>query len=250
MNAVAARRSGAPSQPVRIVSLVLAALGSGIPLLVLLLGLSVHAIRTMGAPTQLIELLPYTAPTPEPREPPPAPSVPRPRPEPARAAPEPAPLAAAPPATPVDRTPARLAPPAPATAPESAAGTSAGTGTADGTAGSGTGGNGAGGSGSGGGLLEPSWVVEAGYRELAPHNPPRARIDKVNGTVLLACRGTPARRVRDCRVLYEKPRGYGFGEAAVAASRSFQINPPMRDGRIDERAWIGIPISFNNRPGR
>jgi TonB family protein len=48
-------------------------------------------------------------------------------------------------------------------------------------------------------------------------------------------------------VVSESPPGYGFGSAALAAARSFRINPPMRDGRIDEAAWVGIPVSFNNR---
>jgi hypothetical protein len=140
-----------------------------------------------------------------------------------------------------------VAVPAPATAPDPGSGTAAaGNGVASGDGGAGTGGAGAGGSGTGGGLLPASWAVVPGYRELAPHNPPRARIDRINGTVLLACHGTAAMRLRDCRVVYETPRGYGFGEAGLAATPSFRINPPMRDGRSDESAWIGIPVSFNN----
>ncbi|MES2443635.1 MAG: TonB family protein [Pseudomonadota bacterium] len=247
MNAVAARRSGVPSPSIRLAALVLAALASGIPLLMLLLGLSIRTIEAIRSAPVLVELIPLPTPVPEPPPPPPQTSAPRVRPHPAAAAAAPAPLAAPPPATPVDSTPNPVAPPAPPPAPASGSGTSAGAGAGNGTGGSGTGGNGDGGTGTGGGaLLPPSWVTVPGYRELAPHNPAMARNERVNGSVLLACHGTATRRLTGCRVVQEAPRGYGFGKAGIAAARSFRINPPMRDGRVDEAAWVGIPISFNN----
>lgn len=248
MNAVA-RPSGGPTNPVRAFALLLAALASAIPLLMLLYGLSGRAIEAMRQVPLLVQLLPEARPTPE-AVPPPPPSpraVEKVRPERAAAAAAPAPVSAAPPASPVDRTPAPEAAPAPATAPVASTGASAGGGSASGSGGDGTGGSGAGGTGTGGGLLPPSWVVVPGYRELAPHNPGIARNEKINGTVLLACHGTARKRLTGCRVVYESPKGYGFGDAGLASAPSFRINPPMRDGRIDEAAWIGIPVSFNNK---
>lgn len=250
MHAVSARRSGAPTNPVRAVSLVLAALASAIPLLMLLYGLSVRSFEAMRQMPILVQLIPEPQPLPEPPPPPPSPAVPRVRPERAAAAPAPAPapVAAPQPASPVERMPDPAVAPAPVSAPVSGSGTSAGSGMASGDGGSGSGGNGAGGSGTGGGALQPpSWVAVPGYRELAPHNPGIARNEKINGTILLACHVTAAKRTTGCRVLSESPAGYGFGSGALAAARSFRINPPRRDGRIDETAWVGIPVSFNNK---
>lgn len=247
MSAVSARRSGAPTNPVRAFALLLAALASAILVLMLLYGLSGRAIEAMRQMPLLVQLLPEAQPT-HAVPPPPLPSRPveKVRPERAAAAAA-APASAAPPASVVDRTPAPEATPAPASAPVASTGSGAGAGSASGSGGSGTSGNGAGGAGTGGGLLPPSWVVVPGYRELAPHNPGIARNEKINGTVLLACHGTARKRLTGCRVVYESPKGYGFGEAGLASAPSFRINPPMRDGRIDEAAWIGIPVSFNNK---
>jgi TonB family protein len=249
MSAVSARRSRAPTNPVRAFSLLLAALASAVLLVMLLYGLSGRAIEAMRQMPLLVQLLPEPQPTPAVPPPPPPPSraMEKVRPERAAAVAAPAPVAAPPPASVVDRTPVAEAIPAPASAPVASTGSSVGSGSASGSGGSGTGGNGAGGFGTGGGLLPPSWVVVPGYRELAPHNPGIARNEKINGTVLLACHGTARKRLTGCRVVYESPKGYGFGEAGLASARSFRINPPMRDGRIDEAAWIGIPVSFNNK---
>jgi periplasmic protein TonB len=250
MSAVSARRSGTPTNPVRAFSLVLAALASAALLVMLLYGLSGRAIEAMRQVPLLVQLLPEAQPTPEivPPPPPPSRAVERVRPERAAAAAAPAPVSAPPPASPVDRTPVAEATPAPASAAATSSGSSGGSGSASasGGGGAGTGGSGAGGNGTGGGLLAPSWVVVPGYRELAPHNPGIARNEKINGTVLLACHGTARKRLTGCHVVYESPKGYGFGAAGLASAPSFRINPPMRDGRIDEAAWIGIPVSFNN----
>jgi protein TonB len=236
MSGVSARRSGKPTNPVRALALVLAALASAIPLLMLLYGLSVRTIEAMRQMPILVQLIPEPQPAPEPPPPPPSHSAPRLRPERTAAAPAPAPAAAPLPASPVYRAPDPVAAPAPVSAPVSGSGTSAGSGTASGDGGTGSGASGAGGTRSGGGVLQsPSWVVVPGYRELAPHNPG------------IACHVTAAKRTMGCRVVSEAPPGYGFGGAALAAARSFRINPPMRDGRIDEAAWVGIPVSFNNR---
>src|SRR4051812_41061787 len=104
MSGVTVRRSGAPTNPVRAVSLVLAALASAIPLLMLLYGLSVRTFEAMRQMPILVQLIPEAEPTPPPPPPPSLPSAARVRPE--RAAPASAPAPAAPPpASPIDRMP-------------------------------------------------------------------------------------------------------------------------------------------------
>lgn len=238
MNAVA-RKSGAPSGPIRAFSLVLAALATGVPLFLLLLGLSiktVEAIRESRMSVDLIEI----PPPPPPEVPQPAPARPATR----SAAPAPADARIA---TPVDQTPTQLpAPPAPATAEMSGTGTGT-------TPGAGLGGNGPGGNGSGpiGGTAPvrkgASWIFKPDTPDLLPFNPQRARMDSVNGQVLLTCRVLRSTRVTDCRVTSERPRFYGFGQAALQAASLFRLNPPTIDGEPDEKRRVEIPVSFNNR---
>jgi protein TonB len=241
MNAVAANRPGATFS-IRALALVLAALVTAIPLFLLLLGLSIktaQAIRESRLSVDLIEI-----------PPPPPPELPRPaQAHPAERAAAPA-AAQARPASLVDqsRTPLE-APPAPAAADASAAGTGEGLGT-------GLGGDGPGGNGDGaiGGTVarvpvrgEASWIYKPDNAALMPFSPQRAGVEGVNGQVLLTCRVLRNRRVADCRVASERPRGYGFGRAAVEASRTFRLNPPTLDGEPDEARRVAIPVSFNNR---
>lgn len=241
MNAVSARRSGVPTNPVRALSLVLAALASAIPLLMLLYGLSVRTIEAMRQMPILVQLLPEPQPTPEIEQPHPS----RAR----RAEHAAAPAPAAPQrASPVDQSQPILPQPVPMPlrAPISASGQGV-------APAAGTGGNGSGGSGSGpiGGTapLEAgaSWVTKPGTADLLPFNPPRARIENVNGQILLTCRVLRSRVLADCRVAAERPRGYGFGNAALQAARTFRFNPPTINGQPDEARRIEIPVAFNNR---
>jgi TonB family protein len=239
MNAVAARKSGAPSGTVRAFSLVLAAPATGILLLLLLHGLPIKTVEANGEARLSVDLIAIP--------PPPPPEVPRPAPaRPAERAAAPAPASPRA-ATLVDQTPAIL--PAPPTPP---AAEISGTGTAT-TPGAGLGGDGPGGNGNGrvGGTAPvrtgASWIFEPGTPELLPFNPRRAQAESVNGQVILACRVLRNSRVADCRVVSEKPRDYGFGSAALDASRIFRLYPPTIDGKPDEARRVEIPISFNNR---
>jgi protein TonB len=50
------------------------------------------------------------------------------------------------------------------------------------------------------------------------------------GTVELECTVQPDGRVSDCIVLSERPRGMGFGEAALSAARRARLSPRSVDG--------------------
>lgn len=242
MNSVAARRPGA-SFSTRAFALVLAGLATGIPLFLLLLGLSIKTAQAIRESRMMVDLIEI---------PPPPPPVETPMPVQAR----PAERAAAPaavesrPATPVEQSLTPLpAPPAPPSAEISGTGTGITPGT--GTGGSGTGGDG---TGPGGGSLvkvpmrtEASWIYKPDTRDLEPYNPRVARNEYVTGRVLLNCRVRRTNKVFDCRITAERPRGYGFGAAALEASVLFRLRPPMIDGEIDERRRVEIPVTFNNR---
>jgi protein TonB len=78
------------------------------------------------------------------------------------------------------------------------------------------------------------------------HNPWQALLEGITGTVVLACRIDVRQRARNCRVLSETPRGYGFGSAALAVVRLGRISPAMRDGLPVYKAWVRIPVTFHN----
>lgn len=238
MAAAAARRLGAPL-PVRALATLLALGFSALPLWVLFHSLTVRTIEAIRQSPVMIELLPLPDPVPPP------PPVTEPARRPANhvsAAPAPAsPPPAAPDAT-IVTTPAP---------PPAAPGPVEGSGTAGSGIGTGSGGKG-GGSGDGGALAGPllipaSWAVVPGNPELMPFDPPRAMRERVNGQVLLRCNVLASRKLANCRVAGERPRGYGFGQAALGASRSFLMNPPTRDGVADEKLWVEIPVAFNHR---
>lgn len=217
----------------------LAAIGGVLPLLLLLLlGLSLRAIDSIGQRPMIVDFIPIPEPTPTPPE---QAVKPQPRHLPGSAAPAPAPLVPPPAPVPVVPNPVAPAPAPPAMSALDGSGTAS-----DGNGG--TGGTGTSGRGSGGStLVLASWAKVPGDRELMPYNPQRAQIEAVNGTVLLRCHVLRTKRVSKCRVTEESPPGYGFGDAALAASRDFRMNPPLRDGIPYEEAWIEVPVAFNNR---
>ena len=234
----AARSSGAPSVSVRASSLVLAALATGIPLFLLLLGLSIKTVEAIRESRMAVDLIPLSPPSPPPEPPRPAPA------EISTHAAAPAPVVPHP-ATSIDQSRTPLpAPAAPATADVSGTGTTPGTGLA---------GNGPGGNGTGmtGGTMpvrtEPSWIHKPANSELLPFSPQRAGAEGINGQVLLTCRVLRSGLVTDCRVASERPRNYGFGKAALKASSIFRLNPPTLNGEPDEARRVEIPVSFGNR---
>jgi protein TonB len=77
-------------------------------------------------------------------------------------------------------------------------------------------------------------------------NPSRARLALVSGGAVISCLVTPRNRARDCHILTESPRDYGFGDAAIQLSIHFRIKPPERDGRPRHDVRVRIPVYFDN----
>lgn len=88
----------------------------------------------------------------------------------------------------------------------------------------------------------------ASFRERPPGEtfslfyPRLAYSQGVQGSAILECAAHVNERI-DCAVVSESPIGWGFGEAAVAASRSFRIQPAMRNGAHVEDT-MRIPVHF------
>ena len=240
MHPAAARRFGAPTPSIRASGLALAAGVTAGTLALLALGLSMHAIRTIERGPLVVDLLPAKERVP-PREP--VPSPPRHETRHGVEALAPARLAPAP-AQRMETTFVATAPPAPA---ESAA---AGTGTGAGGNGDGPGGGGPGGNSPPVIKRPAEWVVRPSNAQLMPYNPPRAAREYVNGVADLSCKVLRTQRLKDCRIVSERPRGYGFGRAALNAVPIFRINPPMRGDMALEDEPIVFSVAFNNRRHR
>lgn len=123
------------------------------------------------------------------------------------------------------------------------AGSGEGAGGGNGAGGSGDGGTGTGpGAGSGPGAGGASWVREltaAEKRSVYPREGLRRRVD---GRVELSCVMRAGNRVSNCRILSERPRGLGFGSAAIETSRLRGVRPPRVNGQplLNERIRLNV----------
>jgi TonB family protein len=78
---------------------------------------------------------------------------------------------------------------------------------------------------------------------------PRAALEKgLNGRAGITCTTTTQGALRDCTVVHEEPPGAGFGQAAIALSPQFMMNPKVCDGRPVE-ANVYIPVNFTGLTG-
>lgn len=94
-------------------------------------------------------------------------------------------------------------------------------------------------------IRNPSWVTRPTAAQLARLYPDRAAERGVRGAVTMECRVAAQGSVNGCVVLRESPTGYGFGEAALASTRYFRLNPRTIDGQAIEGARVHIPMGFN-----
>lgn len=70
-----------------------------------------------------------------------------------------------------------------------------------------------------------------------------AVMQRVDGEVLLTCRVHLDQRA-DCTLEREQPDGWGFGQAAVALSRSLRFTPAVINGAPADGARVMVPIHF------
>lgn len=93
--------------------------------------------------------------------------------------------------------------------------------------------------------LAPDWAEKPDAERLSDRYPKLAQGLSLQGKVLLSCRVTiPTGVVQRCSVLDEQPKGLGFGAAALAMTRDFQMRPPLAPGARDPGDEVRIPINF------
>ncbi len=97
-------------------------------------------------------------------------------------------------------------------------------------------------------IRNPSWLTKPTADQLARVYPRRAVDRGLSGAVTLDCRVTAAGTVEACRVLTESPKGLGFGDAALSATRYFRMSPRTVGGEPVEGAKVRIPMGFMLEP--
>lgn len=103
-----------------------------------------------------------------------------------------------------------------------------------GKGGNGVAGDGSGGAGRGkgeGSKLIASWAPSMDFSQNHRYYPPEARRAGIEGAVLLDCFVLRRDRVRDCKLVAEKPSGYGFGKAALQTERGLRVRIHNQAGR-------------------
>ncbi len=63
------------------------------------------------------------------------------------------------------------------------------------------------------------------------------------GEAIIKCTATTTGALKDCKALWEKPQGKGFGTAALLLAPSFLMKPAMKDGHPVE-SYVQIPVNW------
>ncbi|WP_312490694.1 energy transducer TonB, partial [Sphingomonas sp.] len=117
-----------------------------------------------------------------------------------------------------------------------------------GTGGEGRGtGNGRGdGEGPGAGRLRfapAEWIERPPQSLIDKAFPKMARFDGVNGLAVLLCVVPKPGRPKSCSIAAERPRGRGFGRAALGLYPNFRIRPVMKGDEVIH-AEVLVPVTF------
>ncbi|MDQ6802517.1 MAG: energy transducer TonB, partial [Acidobacteriota bacterium] len=80
-------------------------------------------------------------------------------------------------------------------------------------------------------------------RRAAVPYPPMARIQRVEGTVLISALISETGKVLDAKVIRPISRPVGLNEAALQIVRNSTFSPPMKDG-VRVKSWTTVPVDF------
>lgn len=93
-------------------------------------------------------------------------------------------------------------------------------------------------------MRSPDWVRRPSGEEIARRYPEAAMRQGTEGVAKLRCTVGAPGTLRQCAVMSERPRGQGFGGAAMALSKYYRMRPQDRDGMPVEGAVVDIEVPF------
>ena len=90
---------------------------------------------------------------------------------------------------------------------------------------------------------EADWLKKPTAEQLFAVWPTEAMKKGVDGRAVIACQVSVQGALYDCRVEDEKPKGMGFGTAAIMLTPQFLMKPATRDG-VPIVSGVRMPINF------
>jgi TonB family protein len=93
-------------------------------------------------------------------------------------------------------------------------------------------------------ITQPDWLRRPDGAAMAEHYPKLATALGIAGYSVLSCTVGAEGQLTDCRANEERPKGLGFGRAAVELSSLFRMRPMTLNGRPVDGGKINIPIRF------
>ncbi|HET6971548.1 MAG TPA: energy transducer TonB [Phenylobacterium sp.] len=85
-----------------------------------------------------------------------------------------------------------------------------------------------------------AWTAAPTAADMAAVYPAKAKAEGIGGGVELACTTTASGGLKDCDVLVETPRGYGFGSAARTLTRAMKV------AGVPGGTEVRVPMSFSS----
>lgn len=93
-------------------------------------------------------------------------------------------------------------------------------------------------------IYTASWAPDMDFSMDHKHYPRRAAKARVEGVAWLKCRVIRGDRVRDCQLIGESPKGYGFGSAALKTQSGLRIRLHDQTGRRVYDQWTMVTSTF------
>lgn len=102
----------------------------------------------------------------------------------------------------------------------------------------------------------PEWSEEPSRQEVWAAYPGAAKLMMIAGWSGMTCRVDSMGLLGDCATVMERPRGLGFGDAALSLTPRFRLSPRlMAQGAAGERvafsvSFVAPPLSTANKPAK
>lgn len=98
-------------------------------------------------------------------------------------------------------------------------------------------------------IMQPDWLRRPDGADLAELYPPSAGERSLTAHTKMICVVTETGTLTNCELTEERPRGYGFGRAALQASRYFKMRPRTVAGTPVAGARVAIPMNWTVEDG-